>query len=335
MDDRPVSTSSTGRSGRRQWTVVLGLAAVTGLLMVVGLVGMPTTASAQEATVDLGTAEPFLVLGGQTVTNTGPTIVDGDLGVSPGSAVTGFPPGVVNGTIHAADTVAAAAQADLVAAYNDAAARTATANIAGDLGGLTLTTGVYNASSSIGLTGDLILDGQGDLDSVFIFQIGSTLTTASGSSVTLINGAQACNVFWQVGSSATLGTGSSFAGNILALTSITVTTGVVVEGRALARNGAVTLDTNVFVAPECAIAPTTTTPPPPTTTTTIPGPGETETDGVGGPGEGIDADELANTGSTPGLTPLAVLGSLLFVLGGLVLVITRTRARSADRPQSK
>ena len=208
-------------------------------------------AHAPLASVNLRTARNFSVLGGQTVTNTGPTTVSKSLGVSPGTSVTGFPPGVVAGKIHAADTAAANAQTDLTAAYNDAATRPATGTVAGDIGGHTITPGIYKASSSLGLTGTVTLNGQGDPNAVFIFQIRSTLTTASASTVKLINGAKACNVFWQIGSSATLGTGSEFTGTILALTSITVTTDVRVTGRALARNGAVTLDTDTFITPTC------------------------------------------------------------------------------------
>jgi type VI secretion system secreted protein VgrG len=194
----------------------------------------------------LGTATSFAVLGASTVTNTGPTIVTGDLGVSPGSAVTGFPPGlVVGGTIHAADAVAAQAQADATVAYNTLAGLACNTNLTGqDLGGLTLTPGVYCFSSSAQLTGILTLDGQGDPNAVFVFQIGSTLTTASASSVVLINSASACNVFWQVGSSATLGTGTQFQGNILALASDKLTTGVNVTGRVIALTAAVTMDSN-------------------------------------------------------------------------------------------
>ncbi|MGI8535462.1 MAG: ice-binding family protein, partial [Mycobacteriales bacterium] len=158
----------------------------------------------QPAQVGLGTATPFAVLAGSTVTNTGPSVINGDLGVSPQTAVTGFPPGTVNGTIHAADAVAGQAQAALTTAYNDAAGRAPDVNLTGqDLGGLTEPAGVYKFDSSAGLTGALTLNAQGNPDSVFIFQIGSTLTTASASSVLLTNGAQACHVFWQVGSSAT------------------------------------------------------------------------------------------------------------------------------------
>lgn len=200
----------------------------------------------------LGDAQSFAVLGGSTVTNTGPSVIGGDLGVSPGAAVVGFPPGTVTGTIHAADAVALAAQNSVTTAYNNLAGQAPTQTLTGiDLGGLTLTSGVYFFATSAQLTGTLTLDAQGDPNAVFIFQIGSTLTTASGSSVAMINGGSACNVFWQVGSSATIGTTTNFSGNILALTSITLNTGANMVGRALARNGAVTLDTNNVGAALC------------------------------------------------------------------------------------
>ena len=194
----------------------------------------------------LGTAGSFAVLASSTVTNTGPTIVNGDLGVSPGSAVVGFPPGiVVGGTIHAADAVAGNAQTDITTAYNALAGQACNINLTGiNLGGLTLTPGTYCFSSSAQLTGTLTLNAQGNPGAVWVFQIGSTLTTASGSRVSFINGGQACGAFWQVGSSATLGTATNFSGNILALASITLTTGANSSGALFARNGAVTLDTN-------------------------------------------------------------------------------------------
>lgn len=226
-----------------------------GMLAVAGLVTtglLVSAALAAQSPVGLGTAGSFGVLAGSAVTNTGSSTINGDLGVSPGTAVSGFPPGTVNGSTHSADAVAAQAESDLTTAYNDAASRKPSVSIPGELGGLTLTPGVYKASSSTGLTGTLTLDGQGNSDAVFIFQVGSTLTTASGSHVALINGARACNVVWQIGSSATLGTSSVMSGNILALTSISVDTGATIQGSALARNGAVTLDDDTISAAHCA-----------------------------------------------------------------------------------
>ncbi len=226
-----------------------------GLLAAMCLVAMALLASdafAAQPPVGLGTAETFAVLAGSTVTSTGSSTINGDLGVSPGTAVTGFPPGTVSGTIHAADAVAGQAQADLTTAYNDAAGRTGALAVPADLGGRTLTPGVYRSGSSLRLTGTLTLDARGDPDAVFVFQAGSTLTTAPGSHVNLINGARPCNVSWQIGSSATLGTSSVFAGNILALTSISVNDGVTLNGRALARNGAVTMINDTITAAQCA-----------------------------------------------------------------------------------
>ncbi len=195
----------------------------------------------------LGSAETFAVLGASTVTNTGITQIRGNLGVSPGTAVVGFPPGLMEvGTIHAGDAVAAQAQADLTTAYNRAVALPCGTNMTGvDLGGLTLSPGVYCFDSSAGLTGALVLDFGGNPNASFIFQIGSTLTTASSSTVTLANCTGHCSINWQVGSSATLGTYSKFSGNILAKASITITTGVTICGRALAETGAVTMDTDI------------------------------------------------------------------------------------------
>ncbi|MFE9328966.1 ice-binding family protein, partial [Nocardia sp. NPDC052278] len=237
-------------------------------------------ASAAQPPVGLGTAASFAVLAGQTVTNTGPTIISGDVGVSPGSAITGFPPGLITpgtGTFHAADAVALQAQTDLTTAYNDAAGRGPATAAPPDLGGQTLVAGVYNTAGPMGLTGTVTLDGQNDPNSVWIFQAGSTLITASNSTVALINGASPCNVFWQVGSSATLGTNTTFVGTIMALTSISAQTGTIVEGRLLARNGSVTLDNNRITRPNCTIPPTSTTTAPPTTTTTTAPPTTTTT----------------------------------------------------------
>ena len=207
--------------------------------------------SSTEAAVALGAAGAFAVLSGSTVTNTGATALTGDLGVSPGTAVTGFPPGTVSGATHAGDATAATAQVALTTAYNDAAARTlAPVTVAGNLGGLTLPPGLYKSTSSLSISsGDLTLDAQGDPNAVFIFQMASTLTTTAGRAVILSGGAKSANVFWQVGSSATLGTTSVFKGTILADQSITLNTGVSLNGRALARIGAVTLAASSVVLP--------------------------------------------------------------------------------------
>ncbi len=256
----PVTKRSRTKRGRRNraWLVKLGLAGAGGW-MIAG--GFATVAASGQAAVGLGTAAPFAVLAGTTVTNTGPSTVAGDVGVYPGTAITGFPPGVVtNGVLHAGDAVAQQAEADLTTAYLDAAARGPVTTVSSDLGGQTLIPGVYRAASGMGLTGAVTLNAQGDPSAVFIFQTGSGLTTASSSSVNLTGGAQACNVFWQVGSSATLGTGSSFAGTLMALTSATVQTGATVAGRVLARNGQVSLDDNTFTQPACTTAATSPSP---------------------------------------------------------------------------
>ncbi|MFF7248810.1 ice-binding family protein [Embleya sp. NPDC008237] len=204
------------------------------------------TTTASDAYTYLGLVA---VLGGASVTNTGLTSVTGDLGVSPGVSIAGFPPGQVNGSIHNSDTAAVEGHADLVTTYNDGVERIPDAGITGDLGDVTLPPGVYNAASSIGLTGTLTLDALGDRNADWIFQIGSTLTTATASRVLLINGATARNVIWLIGSSATLGTDTDFAGRVLAQISITVNAGVTVNGQVLAIDGSVTLDTNTITRP--------------------------------------------------------------------------------------
>jgi Ice-binding-like/PEP-CTERM motif len=206
------------------------------------------TVSVQASTIHLGTAGSYAVLAGSSVINTGSSVLTGNLGVSPGSAVTGFPPGIVNGTINKANGPAAQAQSDLTAAYITAAGLTPTATLTGkDLGGMTLTPGVYFFATSAQLTGTLTLNTLGNPNAVFVFQIGSTLTTASNSAVVFANSLTDKNVFWQVGSSATLGTSTAFEGNILALSSITLNTSASITcGSALAQIGAVTLQDNTI-----------------------------------------------------------------------------------------
>ncbi|MBP6716376.1 MAG: DUF3494 domain-containing protein, partial [Acidobacteria bacterium] len=229
---------------------------VRKILTVCALVLCAVTVASAQTAPTLGAAQSFAILGGSTITNTGSTTVTGDVGLSPGTAVTGFPPGiVVSGTIQAANAQAQAAKNALTTAYNSLTGQACTQDLTGqNLGGLTLTPGVYCFSTTAQLTGTLTLNAQGNSNAVFIFKIGSALTTASGSSVVVINSGSLCNVFWQVGSSATLGTASSMAGTIMAQTSITLTTGASINGRAFARDGAVTLDTN-SVTVTCASAP--------------------------------------------------------------------------------
>ena len=262
-----------------------------GLLVggcLVALALLTSDALAAQLPVSLGAASSYAALAGSTVTSTGPTTLNGDLGVWPGTSRTGFPPGMVTGTVHAGDRFAMHAQGDLTAAYNDAAGRQPPQALPPDVGGRTLAPGVYKtgATPALGLTGALTLDGQGDPNAVFIFQVDSALTTSVASRVNLIGGAQSCNVFWQIGSSATLGTSSVFAGSILALSSISINDGVTLNGRALARNGAVTLINDTITAPHC-------------TTGTIPG---------GPAGGGPTGGGTTPGGTTPGPTPGGTTG---------------------------
>ncbi|MDO9384093.1 MAG: ice-binding family protein [Hyphomicrobiaceae bacterium] len=226
------------------------LSPATKLLVFFGSIGVSALTPKYAHAQILGSAADFGVLAGSTVSNTGPSVIQGSVGVSPGGAVVGFPPGIVlpPGVIHAADATASQAQTDLTTAYNTLMGMPSQVDLTGqDLGGLILTSGVYSFNTSAQLTGVVTLDGQGNPASPFVFQIGTTLTTASNSAVLLINGANGNNVYWTVGSSATLGTNTVFAGNIVALSSITLNTGASINcGRALARNGAVTLDNNTI-----------------------------------------------------------------------------------------
>ena len=209
-----------------------------------------SSALGASATVGLGSAASFSVLGGSTVTNTGPTTMFGDLGLSPGSSVTGAPH--VLGQTHVDDAVAIGAKNSLSTAYNNAASRPSNGSAGTDLAGQLFLPGVRSAGSSLLLSsGSVTLDAQGNPNAVFIFQIGSTLITGSNTSVALVNGAQACNVFWQVGSSATLGTGTRFVGTIMASATITANTAATIHGRLLARTGAVNLDTNTITTSNC------------------------------------------------------------------------------------
>ncbi len=246
-------TSALTASTTYTATISVGAKDASGNALATSTVWSFTTSSSSspQAAPALASAAGFVILAGSTVTNTGITTLTGNLGVSPGTGVTGFPPGTLSGSIHAGDATSATAMADLTLAYNDAAGRTvAPVTVAGNLGGLTLPPGLYKSTSSLAISsGDLTLDAQGDPNAVFIFQMASTLTTSAGRAVILAGGAKSTNVYWQVGSSATLGTTSVFKGTIMANQSIALNTGASLNGRALARIGAVTLAANSAVIP--------------------------------------------------------------------------------------
>jgi Ice-binding-like len=275
--------------------VVKRIRIVFPLVVVTAVIAGVWPATAFAATQPrLGTALNFTVLAGSAITNVGPSVITGNLGLSPGTAssLTGFPPGTVTGAKHTGtDAVGLQAKNDLITAYTDAASAPTTSDLTGkNLGGKNLTPGVYTFSSSAQLTGPLTLSGKG----VFIFRIGSTLTTASASKVLLRNGANACSVWWQVGSSATLGSATQFQGNLMALSSITMITGAnILFGRALARNGALTLGTNRITPPAGACS----------TSVTVPATG---------------------AGSI-----LPSVGLVTMIVGGLMVAMGRRRARGA------
>ena len=347
----------------RALAVLAACMAVT--LATAGLGAGQIALAAGPATVGLGKAAPFAVLAGTPdITNTGATSITGNLGIHPAAAVSGFPPGTVSGTIHLADTVAQEAKADLVTAYDDAFGRPTSATHA-ILGGLTLVGGVYTAGgATLDITGTLTLDGANDPNAVWIFKATSDLVTASSSAVLLINGAQACHVFWQVTSSATLGASSTFVGTILALTSITLLDRVTLDGRALARNGTVTLIHDTIAPTPCAGPPPTpsptptpratptptptpratprATPRPTATATAAPGPVSTATPTVAPaapaatptatPERGLPRTDTLPPTDTPGTGPgpAAVL-ALAFLLGLLSFVSVRAAARTRRR----
>ncbi|MFZ0169274.1 MAG: ice-binding family protein [Candidatus Dormiibacterota bacterium] len=284
-------------SGAHRWA---GLGVGVGIAAALTLLGGISAAAA--TTVNLGRATPFAILAGTTVTNTGNSTVAGSLGVDPGSAVTGFPPGTVSdGTIQAADAVALGAQDDLTTAYGQAAGEGPPTMEGADLGGDTLVPGVYQTSSdgALALTGALTLNGAG----VYIFQTGSSLTANTGSTVLLEGGASACNVFWQVGSQATLN-GPTFVGTVMAHTTIAVGSAVTVSGRLLAQTAAVTLIDDTINASACFTAAAAPTPSP------TPGTGTPTT----GAGAGIGGGAL-----------LTIAGLVLLGAGAVAATIRRRR----------
>jgi Ice-binding-like len=318
-------SSAHGGSMFKRLPLVVPVVLFTGTLVALS----PLDAFAATAP-NLGTALNFTVLAGSTITNTGPSVITGNLGLDPGSSVTGFPPGTVTGVKHISDAVALQAKNDLSTAYTEAANAPVTTDMTGlNLGGKNLTPGVYKFDSSAQLTGPLTLSGNG----IYIFQIGSTLTTASNSVVLTTNGAQACGVFWQVGSSATLGSATHFQGTLMALTSITMVTGAnIISGRAMARNGALTLDANDVT--------------PPVGTCTVGSGGGGSGGGGGGSGGGGSGGSGGSGGAggpgttgTSGPVPVPDTGlggigfmvpALLVIVGGVSLAASRrTRAHGS------
>lgn len=310
---RPTGRRGSVRSISSSRRRTLSSTALAGLLLAGPLA---SSAHAEAVVVPLGTSAAFSVLSGSTVTNTGSTTIERSVGVAPGTAITGATSMTVGGTYHQADAVALEAKKDLTTAYTNAEGQTPRIAQDAELGGQTLAGGVYNAPASTALTGALTLDGQNDPDSVWVFQTGSTLTTASASSVVLINGANPCNVFWQVGSSATLGTSSNFVGTVMADQTITMNTGATLQGRAMARTGAVNLDANVITTPECgydsSVADGTDEPTPGDGDgTTGDGDGDGTTNGTDGSGSGdqvptlpsggVDTGQSGSVDASPGL----------------------------------
>jgi hypothetical protein len=311
------------------------LAIVSGIVAVTLIAA--SSASAAQAPVGLGAADAFAVLAGSGITNTGPTTITGDVGTFPTPSESGFGSITMHGANHRGDAVTQDAKDDLVTAYLNAAGRKPVHNLRVELGGRTLHPGVY-ASPTFGLTGTLTLDARGDANAQFVFQAESTLITASSSNVRLINGAQACNVVWQVGSSATFGTGARFVGDVLAYTSITATTGATFHGRLLARNGAVTLDTNTITRAVCTAGSSG-------SATTRPSPTATKPAASGVPASPtpitakarIPGDTVSRTPATPpglpftGMPTGLLIGtaSALLVLGGLTVRVTRRRSDGA------
>ena len=303
------------------WSGVVGAA-------LVGLVAVPGSALAATAPVPLGTASSFVVLAGAGVTNTGATTLNGDLGTFPTTAITGESTIILNGTNHAGDAVTQQAKRDLTSAYTTAAGAGPTQAIPVELGGTTLQPGVYSGGA-LGLTGTLTLDGGKNPQGVFIFKAASTLTTASASRVRLIN-VNPCNVYWQVTSSATLGTGSQFVGTILALTDIHLTTGARVTGRVLARNGAVTLQANTISLPSCtAVGPAPTAAPTaaPTVQPTVQPTTRPTTAGQVGtvPSGGVRTGDGSTSGTGNGLLEFSAGALLLAALGGATVSVRRRR----------
>ena len=333
---------------RRSMTMAVAGVGLVGALIVAS-VSAASAAVTTDGPIDLGTAAGYGVLASSTVTNTGPTVLTGDLGLSPGTSITGFggaPDGEVDGTTHQTDAAALQAQIDTTTAYNVAASLTPTTSGISELAGRSLDPGIYNGDAlALSDNGELTL--AGDANSVWVFQAASSLTIGSGTRITITGDANACNVFWQVGSSATIGTSAQFEGTILAHTSITATTTASITGRLLANTGAVTLDTNVITAPTNCPPPGTTTVTPTDTSTPIatdtgtstgtPSPSPSASTpplGGGGVGDGSGpASELAETGSNA--TPILLIGGVVLLAGIALVTVVAIRRRRQAHPHDQ
>ena len=315
---RPIAAIVRHRRTKLIAISTLGLAAI---LLATSSPAFATTS------IDLGSAATYAVIAGSTITNTGPSVIHGDIGLSPGTSITGFPPGLASGTTNNGNSASLAAQTSSTAAYKVVATATPASTVAaGTLGGTILLPGDYH-NSTLSLNGTLTLNGNGDSNSIFIFQSDSTLITASSSRVLLENGAQACNVFWQFGSSATLGTTTNFSGTILALTSATLDTGATVDGRILAQTGAVTLDSNTVTVPTCSSTTTAQS-----TATTVAGSSATATSTVSNGTTIPNGAPSTGRGGTAGPTKmqlgLVAIAALLAALGAGAIAV-RTRRQSS------
>jgi hypothetical protein len=300
---------------------VVGIAALASTLVFAGLLVIPSRAYAAPSPVELGTAGNYSVLGGTGVVNTLNTVLNADLGVSPSNSISGFsPPGIVEGDTHAGDSEAAQAQSDLVLAYNSAAGLTPTGTFSGDQIGTTFDAGIYYTPAAFALTGTMTLDGQGNPNAVFIFQVNAALNTAASTTISLINGAQASNVFWQVNGAVTTGASSSFAGTIMAAGAITVGSAGSIAGRALSF-GIVTLADNLVTTPDII---SFTSPPTPTTSLTT-----TTTDSVLAAGIPGDSGSITYTSNTsPTCSVSSVSGALSYLTSG-TCTIQATQAADA------
>jgi uncharacterized repeat protein (TIGR02543 family) len=302
--------------------LAVGIVALISTLALAGLFVVLSRAYAAPLPVELGTAGNYSVLGGTGVVSTLNTVLNANLGVSPSTSITGFPPGLVKGTTHAGDSQAAQAQSDLATAYNYAVSLTPTSTFAGDQGGKIFDAGVYYTASAFALTGTLTLDGQGNPNAVFIFQVDAALNTTASSTVSLINGAQASNVFWQVNGAAGTGASSSFSGNIMANGAITVGAGGSIDGRALA-TGTVTLADNIITTPDVV---TFASPPTPTSALTT-----TTTDSVLAVGIAEDTGAITYASNTPSVCTVgSTTGALAYLIAGVCSIEAAQAPDSID-----